>query len=143
MDPADCHIAARLEAAAAEIAERKLPGAADCDLVARAIQTFLDNPSRARATMLRHEAIRARNRVLVELAEQHCADLRGVKPKADRIAAWARTYEGTAWSRDKHATVCPDRLRGRPKGLIWRALKSHPDFPRDRQLREILARAML
>ena len=82
----------------------------------------MDTPSRARDAMLRQEAIRARDRLLIELARKHCGDLKGVKPKADRIAAWARTYEGTAWARDKHASSCPERLRGRPEGLIWNTL---------------------
>ena len=110
-------------------------------LVARAARAFAAMPGRQRAAVLYQEGIRARDRFIAELAETHCDGLRGVKPKADKIAAWARTYEGTAWIRDKLSTSCPDNITGRPEAMIWRALKAHPIFPRDRQLREILARS--
>ena len=110
-------------------------------LVARAARAFAAMPGRQRAAVLYQEGIRARDRFIAELAETHCGGLRGVKPKADKIAAWARRYEGAGWVRDKHATSCPGHLRERPEGLIWRALKAHSVFPRDRRLREIIARA--
>lgn len=112
-------------------------------LVVRAGRSFAAMPSRHRASVLHQEGLRARDRLIIEIATRHCGGLKGVKPKADRIAAWARTYEGTGWLRDKHATSCPDGLRERPEGLIWRALKAHPVFPRDRRLREIIAWATL
>ncbi len=110
-------------------------------LVLRAGRCFAAMPSRHRAAVLHQEGLRARDCFIVELAEKHCGGLKAVKPKADKIAAWARGYEGCGWGRDKHATSCPDYITGRPEALIWRALKAHPNFPRDRQLREILARS--
>ncbi len=110
-------------------------------LVERAARGFAAMPSRHRAAVLYQEGVRERNRLIVELAEEYCGGLKAVKPKADKIAAWARRYEGSGWGRDKHATSCPDYITGQPEALIWRALKAHPNFPRDRQLREILARS--
>ena len=132
-----------IEAACDTLGAGRLPDAEGRRLVARAARSLLDTPSRARYALLRQEAIRARDRLLIEIVRNHCADLRGVKPKADRIATWARRYEVSGWRHEQHATTCPDRLNGRPEGLIWRALKAHPNFPRDRQLREILTRAAL
>ncbi len=106
-----------------------------------AVRTLMCAPSPVRDGFLRREAKAERDRLLRELACQHCSDLNGVKPKADRIAAWARRYEGSSWPRERHLAACPDRLVGRPQGLVWRILKAHPDFPRDRLLREIIARA--
>ena len=110
-------------------------------LLLRAAQSFAETPSRQRDAMLRQEDIRKRDHILCDLATGHCGGLKGVRPKANQIAAWARRYEGCGWKRDKYAATCPDHITGRPEGLIWQALKAHPSFPRDRQLREIIARS--
>ena len=132
---------AALDQAIADLTAGRLPDDEGRRLVVLAVQSLMCAPSPVRDGFLRREAKAARDRLLIELARQHCGDLKGVKPKADRIAAWARRYEGSSWPRDQHLTSCPDRLRGRPQGLVWRILKAHPDFPRDRLLREIIARA--
>lgn len=134
---------AALDAALADLAAGRLPDEAGRRLVMRAARDFMQTPSRSRAALFRQEGLRQRDQILCEIATRYCGGLKGVKPKADKIAAWARTYEGTAWIRDKHASSCPDRLRKRPEGLIWRAFKACSKFPRDRQLREIIARATL
>ena len=75
-------------------------------LLLRAARGFAAMPSRHRAAVLHQEGLRARDRFIVELAEKHCGGLKAVKPKADKIAGWARRYEGVGWKRDKHATSC-------------------------------------
>ena len=134
---------AALDAALGDLATGRLPDEAGRRLILRAARSFMETPSRNRDAMWRQEGIRKRDNILCELAAQHCGGLKSVKPKADKIAAWARRYEGCGWKRDKHATAPPKHLENRPEALIWRALKTHPIFPRDRQLREILARATL
>ena len=132
---------AALDQACTDLAVGKLPDESGRRLVVQAVQTLMCAASPVRDGFLRRESKAERDRLLIELAREHCADLRGVKSKADRIAAWARRYEGSSWARERHLTACPDRLQGRPQGLVWRILKAHPDFPRDRLLREIISRA--
>lgn len=130
---------AGLNLALADLAAGRAPEIEAGREVAELARDFLYEESLSRGS--RSAARAERDRLIVELARQHCADLHGIKPKSDQIAAWARRYEGSSWPRERHLTAPPDRLAGRPQELVWRILKTHPDFPRDRQLREILARS--
>ncbi len=137
-NPADSNITGKLEAAFAELAKGHLPDAENRALIVQMGRTFIARPSRARDE-LRRTAKAERNKLLLELAQEHCADLRGIRPKVRRILSWARRYEVSGWRHDRHATTCPAHRIGKPEGIIWCALKAWPGMPGERRLHEILS----
>ncbi len=128
-----------LKQAYTDLACGRLPDEAGRRLVVRAARSFLETPSRARDAMLRQEAIRERDRLLIKLALDHYADLPGVRAKARRILGLGRLYEVSGWRRDEHATTCPAHRIGTPEGALWAVLKAWSQLPGERRLREILS----
>ena len=123
-DPADSHIAAKLQAASAELAKGHLPDAANRDLIVRAIKMFIAQPSRARDELLRREGQRDRDEWLRRLAREHCGAITSRRARARQVLTWATRYQETGWRLDAHSFGCPEHLVGTPQEYAWRALSA-------------------
>ena len=75
----------------------------------------------AGAAMLKRQGVVERDKLLLDLARLHCADLRDVRPKVRRILQWARRYQASGWRHEQHAIACPTHRIGKPEGLVWAA----------------------
>ena len=132
----------QLHAACDELEAGCLPDAEARDLVVRSVRTFIGNPSPQRDAMLRQAGKQERDRLLAELAEQHCADIDSVRGKAHQILTWAGRYQATGWLCERHTLTCPEHRIGKPEALIWAALRAYETMPGERRLHEIITETM-
>ena len=95
----------------------------------------------AGAALLKRRGVLERDRLLLDLAAQHFADLRAIRAKARAILTAATRYQASGWRHEQHATSCPTHRIGKPEALIWQALKASPSLPSDTVLRDLLASA--
>lgn len=108
-----------------------LPDEAERRLVARAAREFISSPSREREALLLKEAMAERDKWIRKLH----ADF-GYTPRT--IDYLAMKYKAGPWLEDEESIACPRHLAGTPELCLWHALKAHPDFPRDRQIGNVL-----
>ncbi len=87
----------------------------------------------------REEAIRKRDRALLELAGNYCDNL-SASACAKHISTLSLRYPASAWRFDKTRRAMPSHYRSQPPEYLWRAFQSGATMPLcERQLRSILA----
>lgn len=116
----------------ATVREQVLAGGAlsegDRRLAAMALADLAARLSRRKASRLRQEGRRERDRLIREMAARFYTE-GSLRSRAQRLLTDARRYAATSWPRDRGRVLCPDHLHGLPQELLWRSFKAYPAFP--------------
>jgi hypothetical protein len=105
-------------------AERRDPG------FARRLAAFVARDAAPAARL------RRRDELIRRMAEEFYTG--SPRARARALLADVRHYETTRWRFDRGCTCCPPEIEGTVQEMIWHLLKEAQQFPRLRQLQNIL-----